>query len=73
MNPLVEGAQPKQTERADQGDGGASQHEQGDKQGGPAGKIGRLDHSITSPRIRNLASATVPTNPRSAMTSAASK
>ena len=38
-----------------------------------AGELLDTVHSITSPRSRNLARATVPTNPKKAMISAASK
>ena len=43
MNALIEATEAKQAEGADQGECGASEHEQGDEQGGPAGKVGSLE------------------------------
>src|SRR3546814_12464616 len=69
----IEGRQTDQAERAHQRQDAAAQHEKGDDDRGPGRQVGGLDHSMTSPRIRNLPSATVPTKPSSAMTSTASK
>src|SRR5687768_9019357 len=73
MHTLVEASKPQQTERPGQGQAGSQQHEGGGEQRSPVRQSRGLHHSITSPRIRNFANATVPTKPSSAMTSAASK
>src|ERR1043166_5197745 len=64
VHALIEGAQAKQPDRADEGEERAGE----DQQRGDG-----FAHSITSPRRRNLASAAVETKPSMPITSAASK
>jgi len=63
MHALVEGLHAQQADGADEREARAGEDEE--RGGG--------DHSITSPRSRNLASAAVETNPITPMMSAASK
>src|SRR5690606_4963189 len=73
MNALIEAFQAEKPEAADQGKRGAGDHEEGGQHRGPHGNVAAFHHSITSPRIRNLARATVATKPSKAMTRAISK
>ena len=73
MDPLVEGLEPHQADRAEQGDRGPEDEQEGDDQRHPQRKFPEPAHSMTSPRMRNLASAAVETKPSSAITSAISK
>jgi len=74
MKPLVEGRQPQEADGADQGKRRTDQQKECHRKGNGKRKVCcRIDHSITSPRIRNFASATVETKPSSPITSAASK
>ena len=73
MDPLEEGAEPDEPDRADQSQSRAEHDEKGDQDRRPERQVGDRVHSITSPRIRNLARATVDTKPSSAISSAASK
>ena len=51
----------------------ANEHERRRDDGSPARQVGGVCHSITSPRMRNLAKAAVETKPTTAMTMAASR
>src|SRR5690606_36695555 len=73
VDALVEGLQPHQADGAKQGEGGALHREAPHDHGRPHGQVGSLDHSMTSPRIRNLARAELLAQPTMAMISAASK
>src|SRR5690606_41121439 len=73
VDAVVEGFQPEEAPGADQRQPRADEQEGRDEDRRPERKIGGVAHSITSPRIRNLASAAVATKPRTAMMSAASK
>ena len=67
MDAVVEARQPQQPEGADQRQPGAEQ-QAGPRSGSPPRAEGlEVAHSITSPRIRNFASATVATKPSMAM------
>src|SRR5690606_29770243 len=73
VHALVEGTEAHQTDGAEQGQAGTNEKEERREQCRPQGQIGKTGHSITSPRMRNFANATVETKPRSEITSAASK
>src|SRR5690606_10777629 len=73
MHPLIKALQLKQAQGSDECRRGSCQQEEPDDHCCPGRKVRSLNHSITSPRIRNLTSATVPANPRRPMASAASK
>src|SRR3954447_8159003 len=73
VDPLVECAEPQEAQRTDQCDDGASKNEKCRESSSPGRQVFDAVHSITSPRSRNFASATVPTKPKRAMARAASK
>src|SRR5690606_6510187 len=73
MDALVEGREPHQPDGPDQRDESAAQDQQRDAELHPFGRVAGIAHSITSPRIRNFASAAVATKLSAPMTSAASK
>ena len=73
MHPFIKRPEPQQAGGTRQRQRGARENEKCHKKRGPARQFGDGDHSITSPRMRNFASATVPAKPSNAITSAASK
>src|SRR6185437_348072 len=73
VHAFEEAAEPHQADGADQGDRRAGNDQQGDQYRRPFGECREPAHSITSPRIRNLARARVPTKLTTPITSAASK
>src|SRR5690606_5523773 len=73
MKSLVESPQAQQAYRAEHSRRRAGHHQDRNPEGRPRREFGSCRHSMTSPRIRNLASASVLVNPSSAMTSADSK
>ena len=73
MDALVEALQPRQAKRTNHADQPAQHQQHRDRHGRPPRQGFGAAHSITSPRIRNLASAMVETKPSKAMISAASK
>ncbi len=75
MDAFVERWQAQKADRAEQRESRADHHQARDEDYNPDGKVGDRSyrHSMTSPRIRNFASATVETKPRRPMTRAASK
>src|SRR5690606_3569779 len=70
---VVEFFQPGKAKRADHGQRGAKHDESRYEDRDPQRNICQRVHSITSPRNRNFASATVATKPMTAITIAASK
>src|SRR3546814_12668847 len=66
MNPLVEALQAQEAQAADQRKRGAGNHEERGQNRDPDGNVVAFHHSLTSPRIRNLASAPVATKPSTA-------
>lgn len=75
MDAFVKRGKPKEANRADQRKQRAGDKEKGNADGHPYGNIQRAEYiiRITSPRIRNFASATEATKPCMPITSAASK
>ncbi len=73
MEPLIEVPQAEQAQGPDQRKAGAGKHEHCRQQRRPVREVDALRHSITSPRNKNFASATVAVKPSKAMTSAISK
>ena len=73
MDAFVESLEPQQASGADERDAGAEYDEKGRHERNERRELRGMAHSITSPRIRNFASATVATKPSMPITSAASK
>ena len=73
MNPLVETFEPQGADSPGKRKSRPEEDEKGCQQGSPRGQVSCVRHSMTSPRMRNLASATLETKPSTAMISAASK
>ena len=73
MHPFVEASEPQEPDRPEQGQRRSQDQEEPREQSRPDRQVGERGHSITSPRMRNFASATVETKPSSAITRAASK
>src|SRR5690606_12827414 len=73
VHPLVEAAEAERADGAGKRQRGACKQQCGGEKGRPDGQVGGVAHSITSPRMRNFASATLETKPNTPMISAASK
>src|SRR5690554_5886985 len=73
MDAVIKGPKPDEPDAACQREAGAQQQEGCYRDCRPEGEICGRGHSMTSPRMRNFASATVATKPRTPIISDASK